>query len=82
MSTDKQITALDRLAHALDQSAYVYGRNWKDAIADPDWSTTNRHDWREYVPQTVRDCWPGMCSESRMAVYLMANEVTIEVAEE
>lgn len=76
MNTNKPITALDRLADALDQSSYVYGRNWKDAIAEPDWeSATKCHDWRNHVPLLVCDCWQEMHNEGRMAVYLMACDI-------
>lgn len=32
------------------------------------------HDWRNYIPDEVRDAWPQMTVESRVMVYILAEK--------
>lgn len=32
------------------------------------------HDWRNYIPDEVREAWPQMTVESRVMVYILAEK--------
>lgn len=45
-----------------------------DVAGDPQWEITNKvHNWRNYIPESLKKCWTAMSLEGRMVLYLMAN---------
>ncbi len=48
-----------------------------DAITNPVWPhpyETLVHDWREYVPDGLKEAWASLSRETKEAVYYMAKE--------
>lgn len=46
-----------------------------NAIHDPRWGDRGRvHDWRNYVPDAIRDNWDSLSEETRLVVYCMAEQ--------
>jgi hypothetical protein len=44
-------------------------------LDDPKWESRRRYnEWRNHVPQDIMDNWKSLTSESRVVVYLMAQE--------
>lgn len=41
-------------------------------LRDPQWDRRHRGDWRNYVPEEIRENWHALTSETRVAVYVMA----------
>lgn len=40
-----------------------------------------RASWRELVPEELRELWPSLPDETRLAVYLTANEAYLNFAD-
>lgn len=47
-----------------------------DAVGTVAWSKAGRmYDWRNYVPLSIRESWPGLSLDARLAVFVMACEL-------
>jgi hypothetical protein len=42
------------------------------SLNDPQWDRRHRGDWRNFVAEDIRQNWQALTSETRVAVYLMA----------
>lgn len=44
-------------------------------LDDPQWDKRRKvHEWRNHVPEVLRENWKALTSETRVAVYLMAQK--------
>ncbi len=41
-----------------------------DAVEAPDWQASRGvHDWRNYVPPSIREAWPSLPLVTRLCIY-------------
>lgn len=60
---------LDQLIEHLDQEAM----DWRSVLENPEWEQSGRvHDWRNYVPEYIRESWPDLCLDARACCFLIA----------
>lgn len=58
------------------RAAYELAHGSHGSIEDPHFAEATRvHDWRNYVPGEIRTAWPHLSTETRMAVFLLAEEM-------
>lgn len=51
----------------------VCALDYRSEIANPKWLEAGRvHDWRNYVPESVRDIWAHLDTLARLSIYLIA----------
>ncbi len=57
----------------LDRLAEYHIFNAEELQQNPHWErATKVHDWRNYVPEDVRDCWDDMDTFGQLSVMLIA----------
>lgn len=63
----------------LNEAAYLgrVGTEWVlSEIDDASFAPRNRcHDWRNYVPLSIIECWHSLSTETRLAVFCVAQSV-------
>jgi len=65
--------AAEKLLNSDAWSVVYCTRTCADMTGPIDWANTHKcHDWRNYVPQAVRDVWDELTVEARLAVCLTA----------
>ncbi len=48
---------------------------WCKDIANPEWEAAGRvHDWRNYVPECVKESWGSLSERERLLVIVLAEE--------
>jgi len=63
-------TYLDRL---LDSVGGISG--YEGTLTDPQWERAGKvHDWRNHIPETVRNVWDAMSLDARVVSYVFARE--------
>ena len=43
-----------------------------DEIINPTWPEESSNDWRDLIPQELRDMWPQLQIETKASLYLVA----------
>ena len=57
----------------------VQGRLLAEIDSPPCWSRESWDDWTYSVPSELRDLWPRLTSETKLAVYLMATRAASRI---
>lgn len=81
------LVPLDDLREALSDLAEHEGAAGEDqtdeeartldgiSVTDPDWSSATKvHDWRNHVPEEVREAWPGLPLIAQRVAAMVAAE--------
>lgn len=64
---------------AIAQTSYGFKDGSGKKIEDPDWTINNKvHEWRNHVPEELKEAWPFMSQTERMLVYLLAAKAASE----
>ncbi len=66
------------LRHMLGSMKHGEGPNavpLLNVLFNPEWTKAERvHDWRNHVPETLKQVWPALCLDVKVLVYMEAIE--------
>lgn len=63
-----------RLTPGLLSALESIDRDWCSTLSSPEWPNTGRvHDWRNYIPDLIRDAWSDLSLDARACCFLIAS---------